>query len=231
MQHTFLPELTTRVSNTVLELPFWADWWIPWSSVTREEDLWSMRRSCIMGLWPDGSAPVKRLVTWTLSRPVPMSISIASMEKDGWSWNTVWYPSELLFKIGTETEFLLCCRFRTYLLSTVGYWNWVSALLQIWKLLCPIIYWSNLSTMWTPLITTMLRTIHPCTVTDHLGDLASISKRLTVLDWELSKLPTTLRTPLATLLSSLLVIQGRPCCGPYFLLHTFEQSNHTPRCS
>ena len=160
MQHTFLPELTT-VSNTVLQLPLWADWWIPWSSVTREEDLWSMRRSCIMGFWPNGSVPVKRLVTWTLSRPVPMSISISSMEKDGWSWNTVWYPSELLFEIGTETEFLLCCKFRTYLLSTLGYWNWVSALLQIWKLLCPIIYWSNLSTMWTPLITTMLRTIHP----------------------------------------------------------------------
>ena len=145
-QHTFLPELT-RVSNTVLELPLWADWWIAWSSVTREEDLWSMWRSCIMGLWPNGSAPVKRLVTWTLSRPVPMSISIASMEKDGWSWNTVWYPSELLFEIGTETEFLLCCRFRMYLLSTIGYWNWVSVLFQIWKLLCPIICWSNLSTM------------------------------------------------------------------------------------
>ena len=50
-----------------------------------------IRRSCTVGLWPDGSAPAKRLVTQTLSlsRPVPMSISSTSMEEDGWSRNSV----------------------------------------------------------------------------------------------------------------------------------------------
>ena len=58
------------------------------------------------------------------------------------------------------------------------------------------------------------------TVTDHSSNLASISECLAVLDQELSMIPT-LRASLATSLSSSMVIKGRPCCGPYFLIHTF----------
>ena len=114
-----------RVCNTVCLnwLPLWTDWWMPWSSVTRTEDPWFMRHSCIMGLWPNGSAPVKRLVAWTLSRLAPMSIFSIFMEEDAWSWNSV--------SVYTPNYW------------TIGFRNLVSSCLQVSKLLCTIFYWSN----------------------------------------------------------------------------------------
>ena len=139
------------------------------------------------------SAPVKRLVTRTLSRPAPVSISSASMLKLGLDIHP-----ELLFRMGTETEFLLCCKFESI-----------------------IFYWSNLSTMSTIPDHSNVENNSP-TVTDHSSNLASISECLAVLDRELSMIPT-LRASLATSLSSSMVIKGRPCCGPYFLVHTFKR--------
>ena len=56
-----------------------------------------MRRSCTMGLWPDGSVPVKRLVTWTLTRPTPMTISSASVKENVAGAETQFqYPSHTI---------------------------------------------------------------------------------------------------------------------------------------
>ena len=59
----------------------------------------------------------------------------------------------------------------------------------------------------------------PPTVTDHPGDLTSISEPLAVLERALTTVPTLINLP-ASSTTSLTVIQGRLRCGPYFLLHT-----------
>ena len=70
------PNLEFPATCTQIGCHFVPTGWAPWSSADYEEDLWSMRCSCTMGLWPTGSVPDKRLVMWTLSRLVPMNISV-----------------------------------------------------------------------------------------------------------------------------------------------------------
>ena len=97
-----------------------------------------------------------------------------------------------------------------------------AALLQVSKLLCLILYRNNSSKLLYNVNYHQHDIVEnnlPATTDHSAGDLASISEHLAVLEWALSTVPTT-RALLASLLPSLMVIQGRPRAAPIFLLHT-----------